>query len=156
MYIRPWPTQVEAHSLRRPWVKQLRMALDPTSEPTPWCVPALITSATSGDKLPFTVVRLALSLVQYGRTLRLWPGQNTTEGDRCKVGSRPAVPLRSIPPATRFNSRLSRNVYPALAHPSGGSQLKETLGQSVENGPRSHQRAHPVVCSCPDNKCHFR
>ncbi|MFN9901102.1 MAG: hypothetical protein ACK55Z_20445, partial [bacterium] len=53
------------------------------------------TSATSGDKLPFTVVRLALSLVQYGRTLRLWPGQNTTEGDRCKVGSRPAVPLSS-------------------------------------------------------------
>ena len=93
MYIRPWPTQVEAHSLKRPWVNQLRMALDPTSEPTPWCVPALITSATSGDKLPFTVVRLALSLVQYGRTLRLWPGQNTTEGDRCKVGSRPAVPL---------------------------------------------------------------
>ena len=93
MYIRPWPTQVEAHSLRRPWVNQLRMALDPTSEPTPWCVPALITSATSGDKLPFTVVRLALSLVQYGRTLRLWPGQNTAEGDRCKVGSRPAVPL---------------------------------------------------------------
>ena len=75
MYIRPWPTQVEAHSLRRPWVTQLRMALDPTSEPTPWCVPAQITSATSGDKLPFTVVRLALSLVQYGRTLRLWPGQ---------------------------------------------------------------------------------
>ena len=93
MYIRPWPTQVEAHSLIRPWVKQLRMALDPTSEPTPWYVPALITSATSGDKLPFTVVRLALSLVQYGRTLRLWPGQDTTEGDRCKVGSRPAVPL---------------------------------------------------------------
>ena len=93
MYIRPWPTQVEAHSFRRPRVKRLRMALDPTSEPTPWCVPALITSATSGDKLPFTVVRLALSLVQYGRTLRLWPGQNTTEGDRCKVGSRPAVPL---------------------------------------------------------------
>jgi hypothetical protein len=61
--------------LRRPRVKQFRVALDPTSEPTPRYGPALITSATFGNKLPFTVVCLALSLVQYGRTLRLLPGQ---------------------------------------------------------------------------------
>jgi hypothetical protein len=55
--------------------------------------PALITSATSGDRLPFTVVRLALSLVQDGSTLCRWPGQDTAVGDRCKLGSCPTVPL---------------------------------------------------------------
>ncbi len=48
--------------------------------PHQWAIPryrpALITSASSGDRLPFTVVCLAIawSLVQYGSTFRPRPG----------------------------------------------------------------------------------
>jgi hypothetical protein len=45
---------------------------------------------------------------------------------------------------------LSRNVYiRPWPTPSGGSQLEKTPGQTVQNGPRSHQRAHPEVWSRP-------
>ncbi len=75
-----------------------------------------------GPKLCHTVENAIRGLIYTNPVMFTSDAQNTTYVSLSKVTrkTRETVPLSSIPPATRFNSRLSRNVYPALAHLSGG------------------------------------